>query len=591
MASASPAVQRLHQTLQILDPAARPQGLQLSLVHGPVDPPLLNFTIGELLDFQADKYHDREALVVSWTGTRWTYGELKEQSLLLARGMLSMGIKPGDRIAIMAGNCEEYVAVFFAAARIGAILVVLNNTYTATEATYALNHTECKLLFIQSKIGRYDNGNLVEQLRSAESRLKTLPSLAHVVALRDEIPEFTSYDKLISLGSVISPYYLYRVSSTLNAHDVCNLQFTSGSTGNPKAAMLTHFNIVNNSRFIGDRMAFTYQDVLACPPPLFHCFGLVLGLMACITHGSKLVLPGEVFDAEATLRAISDEQCTGVHGVPAMFDSILSLPRPDGFDCSKLRTGIIAGAPVPRHLMEGILVELGMTEYTSSYGLTEASPTCFNAHTYDTVDRRLTTVGTILPHAHAKIVDRNNRILPVGQRGELCMAGYQLQRGYWNNVEKTEECMIRDEQGILWLHTGDEAVFDENGYCTITGRFKDIIIRGGENIYPLEIEERLVAHPSIERAIVVGLRHAKYGEVVGAFLERSPDKVRLSDDEVREWTRQLLGRHKAPAHIFWLGEDGLDASVPMTGSGKIKKYELRKLGDELVAAKGAEFVM
>lgn len=243
-------------------------------------------------------------------------------------------------------------------------------------------------------------------------------------------------------------------------------------------------------------MAMTPEDVLACPPPLFHCFGLVLGLMACITHGSKVVLPGEVFDAEATLRAISDEQCTGLHGVPAMFDSILSLPRPAGFDCSKLRTGIIAGAPVPRHLMEGILVELGMTEYTSSYGeyrrkglyvtvadfkiigLTEASPTCFNAHTYDTVDRRLTTVGTILPHAHAKIVDRENRILPVGQRGELCMAGYQLQRGYWNNPEKTDECMIRDEQGIMWLHTGDEAVFDENGYCAITGRFKDIIIRG-----------------------------------------------------------------------------------------------------------------
>lgn len=243
-------------------------------------------------------------------------------------------------------------------------------------------------------------------------------------------------------------------------------------------------------------------------------------------------------------------------------------------------------------------------------GLTEASPTCFNAHTFDTVDRRLTTVGTILPHAHAKIVDRNNRILPVGQRGELCMAGYQLQRGYWHNPEKTEECMIRDEHGILWLHTGDEAVFDEHGYCTITGRFKDIIIRGkrpinpyliilrtantspgGENIYPLEIEERLVAHTSIERAIVVGLRHSKYGEVVGAFLERAPGKERLSDEEVREWTRQRLGRHKAPAHIFWLGEDGVEANVPMTGSGKIKKYELRKLGDELVASKGTDLTV
>ncbi|KAF2138335.1 uncharacterized protein K452DRAFT_321293 [Aplosporella prunicola CBS 121167] len=586
MAQATSAVQRLQQTLQFFEPQQRPSGLTQSVVHGSIDPPLLSFTLGELLDFQCQKYGSQECLVFSATGTRWTYHQLKEQSVLLARGLLSLGIKPGDRVGIMAGNCEEYATIFFACARIGAILVVLNNTYTATEASFALDHTECKLLFIQQRIGRSDNSELIQKIKSAEPQSGSLSSVEHVVALREDIPDFTSYASLINLGAAISPYYLYRVSTTLSTHDVCNLQFTSGSTGNPKAAMLTHHNLVNNSRFIGDRMALGPEDVLCCPPPLFHCFGLVLGLMACVTHGSKIVFPNEVFDAAATLRAISDEQCTALHGVPAMFDAILTLPRPAGFDCTRLRTGIIAGAPVPRHLMEGILVELGMTEYTSSYGLTEASPTCFNAHTYDTVDRRLTTVGTILPHAHAKVVDREGNVVPVGVRGELCMAGYQLQRGYWHNRAKTEECMVRDSQGIVWLHTGDEAVIDEQGYCSITGRFKDIIIRGGENIYPLEIESRLHAHASITNAVVVGIPHAKYGEVVGAFLAHAPNTPRPSDDELRAWTRQTLGRHKAPAHVFWLGEEpGVPATVPMTGSGKVRKFELRAAGEAVVRAR------
>lgn len=262
-------------------------------------------------------------------------------------------------------------------------------------------------------------------------------------------------------------------------HLVCNLQFTSGTTGRPKAAMLTHHNVVNNARFVGGRMRLGPDDVLCCPPPLFHCFGLVLGLMAVLTHGASVVFPAEVFDARAALRAIVAEDCTAVHGVPAMFDSILALPEARGrLPPLRLRTGIIAGAPVPRPLMEQLVTRLGMTEFTSSYGLTEASPTCFNAFTDDPVATRLATVGTLMPHARAKIVDRDGRIVPLGVRGELCIAGYQLQAGYWNNSEKTAEVMVRDDSGVLWLHTGDEAVFDERGYCSITGRFKDIIIRG-----------------------------------------------------------------------------------------------------------------
>jgi acyl-CoA synthetase (AMP-forming)/AMP-acid ligase II len=336
-------------------------------------------------------------------------------------------------------------------------------------------------------------------------------------------------------------------------------------------------------------MRLTPADVLCCPPPLFHCFGLVLGLMAVITHGAKIVYPAEVFDAQATLRAILSEQCTAVHGVPAMFDSLLALPEAKhlqpGKDGLRLRTGIIAGAPVPRYLMELLVSKLGMREFTSSYGLTEASPTCFNAFTDDPIHVRLTTVGTIMPHAMAKIVDRDGRIVPVGTRGELCIGGYQLQAGYWNNSEKTNEVMIRDEQGVLWLHTGDEAVFDERGYCTITGRFKDIIIRGGENIYPLEIEERLVAHPAISQAIVVGLKDKHYGEVVGAFLQLDSAhgrEQRPSDEEVREWVRKALGRHKAPTHVFWLGMDGVPATVPLTGSGKVRKFEMAQLGNRIL---------
>ncbi|EXJ79475.1 long-chain acyl-CoA synthetase [Capronia coronata CBS 617.96] len=558
----------------------------LSIVHGDADVPLLDFTLAELLDFQCTKYSSNECLIVPWTGARWTYEHLRQESVWLAKALASRGIRPGDRIGIMAGNCEQYVSVFFACMRIGCILVILNNTYTPSEARYALEFTECKLLFTTPRIGYHDNRRLLSSLT------KNPGTLEDIIILRGYPGHFTSYTSLIEAGAAASGDILDHVSTQFSAHDVCNLQFTSGTTGNPKAAMLTHYSLVNNSRFIGDRMAFTEDDVLCCPPPLFHCFGLVLGLLAIMTHGGKVVYPSETFDAAACLKVISEEQCTGLHGVPAMFDSIFSLPRPEDFDCYRLRTGIIAGAPVPKHLMELLFNELGMTEFTSSYGLTEASPTCFNAFHDDPIELKLSTVGKVMPHAHAKIVDHNGNILPIGQRGELCIAGYQLQRGYWRNSEKTAEVMIRDEEGVLWLHTGDEAVFHDDGTCTITGRFKDIIIRGGENIYPLEIEERLVQHEAVERAIVVGVKHSRYGEVVGAFLQRATNASgrysHLTDEGVRDWVRMKLGRHKAPAYVFWLGEDGLPSTVPLTGSGKVRKFELAKLAEQILSKERAK---
>lgn len=337
-------------------------------------------------------------------------------------------------------------------------------------------------------------------------------------------------------------------------------------------------------------MELTSADVLCCPPPLFHCFGLVLGLLAVISHGAKIVYPSEVFDPSAVLRAISTEKCTALHGVPTMFEALLSLPRPINFDPSHLRTGIIAGAPVPRPLMERLLLELNMTEFTSSYGLTEASPTCFNALTSDSIHRRLTTVGKILPHARGIIIDpQTGSLVPVGVRGELCISGYQIFCGYWKNLDKTREALVRDRDGVVWLRTGDEAFFDADGYCTITGRFKDIIIRGGENIYPLEIEERLVEHSLIDRASVVGLPDHHYGEVVAAFLTLSEGVARPSDDHVRDWVRRLLGRHKAPKYVFVFGVDkSLPASVPQTGSGKVQKQVLRDLGKALISPKEAQ---
>ncbi|KAF2102362.1 AMP-binding enzyme [Rhizodiscina lignyota] len=548
----------------------------LSILHGPSDPPLIDLSLGALLDLQCQLYGPNECLIVPWTGARWTYNSLRLESIKLAKMLLDAGIQLGDRVAVMAGNCEQFAALLFAATRMGAILVVLNNTYTAVEAIHAMKHTGCKILFTTSSIGKLDNTPLLSIL---VSDLEAVPSLEEVVIVYGDSRGFRTYHEAVLLGSTLPNRALNDVQEYINCHQICMLLFTSGSTGNPKAASLTHFNVVNNARFIGDRMQLTPSDILCCPPPLFHCFGLVLGLLAVFTHGGKIVYPGEVFDPPATLRAISDEQCTALHGVPAMFDSLFSLPR-IGLNITKLRTGIIAGAPVPKHLMQKMFKEFGMREFTSSYGLTEASPTCFNAFTYDTIDRKLTTVGTLLPHAHAKIVDRNGGVVPIGTPGELCIAGYQLQAGYWMNPEKTAEVMVRDNNGVLWLRTGDEAVFNSEGYCSITGRFKDMIIRGGENIYPLEIEERLMAHPAIERAIVVAVEHAKYGEVVGTFLQLRSGQVQPSDEKLREWTRETLGWHKSPAHVFWLGKDGIPGQVPLTGSGKVQKYVLKDIAGQ-----------
>ena len=452
---------------------------------------------------------------------------------------------------------------------------------------------ECKLLFIVPTIGRQANTNFLYEFGPRPKDRQASRHLEDIVLIQEDRMSFMSgafltYNDLTAVGSKIPGDALSTLETLISPYDVCNLQFTSGSTGNPKAAMLTHYNLINNARFIGSRLVLTPSDILCCPPPLFHCFGLVLGLLTTFCAGASIIYPSSVFSPSAVLSVLATEPCTALHGVPAMFDSILNYsPRPQNFSCPTLRTGIIAGSPVPRPLMRRLFDELGMREFTSSYGLTETSPTVFNALTSDSLSRRLTTVGRAMPHTHAKIVDRNGAIVPRGTRGELCIAGYALQRGYWRNPEKTAETMKTDEDGILWLHTGDEAVFDEHDYATITGRFKDIIIRGGENIYPLEIEDRLITHGAIAGAAVVGIRDDRYGEVVGAFLKPSkgiPATKLPSLQQLQAFTRQKLGWHKAPVHVFWLGNrEVMIHEFPTTGSGKLQKHKLRSLGDRIVA--------
>ncbi|KAJ5322830.1 hypothetical protein N7452_011119 [Penicillium brevicompactum] len=578
--------ERLRQTLSHFQPTSNSASAQSSILAGPTEPPLLSITLGQLLRIQASNYTNHECLVAPWTKARWTYADLDNEADHLARGMLAMGIQKGDRVGIMAGNCEQYVSVFFAASRVGAILVVLNNNYTPSELYYALDHSGCNILFITPLIGKHNLQEVLAKLGPMPKESGASKSLHEVVILRGVYHGFSTYNDIIVRGTSQAAHVVKCREAELEPNDVCQLQFTSGSTGDPKAAMLTHYNLVNNSRFIGNRLNLTPADVLCCPPPLFHCFGLVLGMLAVVTCGSKIVLPSEIFDPKAILHAVSEEKCSAIHGVPTMFQEILSIPKPKNFDVSNMRTGIIAGAPVPRPLMERLFEELNMTEFTSSYGLTEASPTCFNAYTTDGLHARLNTVGKIMPHARAKVADTQGNPVPIGQRGELCLAGYQVMKGYWKNPAKTAETLAIDCEGTIWLKTGDEAFFNKNGYCTITGRFKDIIIRGGENIYPLEIEERLTEHPAVELACVIGIPDRKYGEVVGAFIQLSSGKTRPSDEDLRVMTQETLGRHKTPRHIFVFGEGIIPSTVPVTGSGKVRKVELRQMATVVLDQRG-----
>ncbi|KAH6717402.1 hypothetical protein BKA61DRAFT_547269 [Leptodontidium sp. MPI-SDFR-AT-0119] len=553
-----------------------------SILVGESTSPLWDLTLTQLLQKQVELNPSRECVVFPESRYRASYSELYETTLGVAKGLRAIGIGNGDRVGILAGNIPAYVELFFAVSHVGGIFVVLNTTYTPHELQSALKHSGCKALFLSTSIGKTTTAGMFDMLES--TRGDRLPELKTVISLKGSAGRcIRTYHEFRQAGDAISDAELQSIMRFQSADQVCNLQFTSGTTGTPKAAMLTHSNIVNNGRFVGDRMRLTPRDIICCPPPLFHCFGLVLGLLAVVTHGGCIVFPSETFQPSSVLKAVAAEKCTGLHGVPAMFSAQLELLKDTSMDLSSLRTGIAAGSSVPRKMMADLREKMNLKEITSTYGMTETSPGSFMSYTDDPVEKRLTTVGKILPHTKAKVVDSRGETVPIGTRGELLVSGFQLQTGYWRNPKQTAEAMQADTDGFIWMKTGDEAMFDSEGYCSITGRIKDMVIRGGENIFPLEIEERLIQHPSIVQASVVGLPDDKYGEVVSAFLQPRVTEQRPSGDQLREFVRQSLGWHKAPVHIFWL-EQGED--FPKTGSGKVQKHVLRAQGAARIKRSG-----
>ncbi|KAA8900572.1 acyl-CoA synthetase/AMP-acid ligase-like protein II [Sphaerosporella brunnea] len=566
--------------------------LTLSTCDGPTEPPLLNQTVHSHLAETASKYGDRTAVISRYQQQRLTYDDLDTLSTSLARGFKKQGVKRGDRVCISLGNSIEFAVATYALFKLGAILVPLNPSFNTAQVVSALTHLDASHLVVslETNLPRKPARSNVPLLQ--ELMGKAVPSLQKIITVDNShgrvdaaaLRGLVRFDNMLADGKA-SYEPLLEKGEVLSPDDVVNIQFTSGTTSTPKAACLTHKSILNNGYSIGDRMLLTHKDIVCCPPPLFHCFGAVLGYLACTTHGSAIVFPAECFDPVATLRAVQEEQCTALHGVPTMFISELELLESgqmpyQGFD--KLRTGIAAGSSVPLELMKKLHKTLNLTELTICYGMTETSPVSFMTTTDDPMEKRLDSVGRLLPHVSAKIVDPQDpsAVLPVGQKGELAISGYLVQKGYWNDPERSAEVMIPDAKGKVWMHTGDEAEMDENGYAKITGRIKDLIIRGGENIHPLEIENCLLAHPAVHEVSVVGLKDAKYGERVGAFI-RTPEKGIELEEELREWVRQRLSNHLVPKHVF-LSPD----HFPKTASGKIQKFKLREMGEALLKSRG-----
>ena len=551
---------------------------------GPLDPPLLEDTVGDHFAKIVSANGDRPA-VISRPQGRLTYSQLDADSNVLAHGLQSLGVKKGDRVAVSLGNNLEFATVTYALFKLGAILVPLNPSFGATQIISALNHlgvshliigTETNLPFKAPRSNVPILDSIISDTASSKLESEAAPSLKHVIVVDNSAGRIdpasfraiTPYTTISRDTDTTKP----TTSSTLSNHDIVNIQFTSGTTSAPKAACLSHRSILNNGDQIGSRMVLTPQDVVCCPPPLFHCFGCILGYMATATHGSAIVFPAEAFDPLASLKAVQEEKCTALYGVPTMFLAELELIANktvpyEGFQY--LRTGIAAGSSVPAELMKKLHKILNLTELTICYGMTETSPVSAMTTTYDPLDKRINTVGRLMPHVEAKVVDPfdHSKILGIGERGELAVHGYLVMKEYWGQPEKTAEVLKPDETGKMWMHTGDEASIDEEGYVSITGRIKDLIIRGGENIHPLEVESCLLAHEHVREVSVVGLPDEKYGEVVAAFVI---PRGEISADDVRSWVRERLSNHLVPKYVFFVDD------YPKTASGKIQKFILRK---------------
>ena len=546
---------------------------QASYVHGAHDVPLIGETIGAFLDGVAQRHGDQPALVVAHQNVRWTYRQFHERVNRLAAGLQKLGLNPGDRIGIWSQNCAEWVLTQFATAKAGLVMVNINPAYRRSELEYVLEKVQCSALILSPSFKTSDYIAILQDVvpeihHSAPGALTSarLPHLRHVIRLgSDHTPGMLNFDAVLESASADDLEQMERIAATLQFDDAVNIQFTSGTTGAPKGATLTHHNILNNGFFIGEAMRLTEKDRLCIPVPLYHCFGMVLGNLACVTHGAAMIYPGEGFDAKAVLDTVQSEKCTGLHGVPTMFIAILDHPDFASYDLSGLRTGIMAGSPCPIQVMTRVIEQMHMKEITIAYGMTETSPVSFQSSVDDPVDLRVATVGRVHPHLEVKIVDAEGRIVPRGEKGELLTRGYSVMLGYWGDEEKTREAI----DAARWMHTGDLAVIDENGFCSIVGRSKDMVIRGGENIYPREVEEYLYRHPKVLDVQCVGVPDPKYGEELCACIILRPG-MQADADEIRAFCNGQIAHYKIPRYVRFV------ESFPMTVTGKIQKFVLRK---------------
>ena len=550
--------------------------MHASVVRGAATPALLECTIGEQLAAMAAARPQHDALVVPHQGIRWSWQELLERSDALASGLLEAGLQPGDRVGIWAPNCAEWTLAQFATARAGLILVTINPAYRVTEVEYALNKVQCAALITAPAFKTSDYLGMLQELgwpagagspgaaavsASASTRL---PHLRFIAALGETAHAgFVSFNALANCA--VDTARLAAVAAELKSTDAVNIQFTSGTTGFPKGATLTHRNILNNGRFVGEAIGLTPADRICIPVPLYHCFGMVMGNLAAVTHGATMVYPAESFEPLAVLQTVASERCTALYGVPTMFIALLNHPQFAEFDLASLRTGIMAGSPCPIATMKEVIARMHMHEVTIAYGMTETSPVSFQTGRDDPLDERVSTVGRVQPHLEVKIVDADGNIAPCGVPGELYTRGYSVMLGYWGDPEKTAEAV--DAEG--WMHTGDLATLDEQGYCRITGRSKDMVIRGGENVYPREIEEYLLSHPAVADAQVIGVPDERYGEEVCAWVVVRAG-TETTAEALREYCRGRIAHYKVPRYVR------LVDSFPMTVTGKVQKYVMRQ---------------
>ena len=537
-------------------------GPQISYDHGVSQKKLIGETIGAFFDRTVETYRDREALVVKHQNVRWSWGELGRRVDELAAGLTALGLERGDRVGIWSPNTSEWTLTQFATAKAGLVLVNVNPAYRRAELEYAMNKVECKALILAPALKTSNYLEIVADL----VKDRKLPHLKHIVRLgKDKTPGMLNFDEVAKGGGNAEKARLADLAPKLQFDDAINIQFTSGTTGYPKGATLSHHNILNNGYFVAEGLKMTPQDRLCIPVPLYHCFGMVMGNLGCLTHGSTMVYPSEAFDPLATLQAVAEERCTALFGVPTMFIAQLDHPQFDTFDLKSLRTGIMAGSPCPIEVMKRVQSKMNMHEVTIAYGMTETSPVSTQCATDDPVERRVSTVGQVLPHIEIKIVDASGLTVPRGETGEFCTRGYSVMKGYWNDAEKTRDAI--DEAG--WMRTGDLATMDEEGYVNIVGRLKDMVIRGGENVYPREIEEFLYSHPKVQDVQVIGVPDTRYGEEICAWIKLREGQS-ATPEEIREFCKGQIAHYKIPRYIEFVTE------FPMTITGKIQKFVMRE---------------